>query len=304
MKKFLAGALFVLGCADVDSSFERIDEASSSTIIGANQMVNAACFAPQNLFKASRAVVNLTIPNATGSGYHGCTGWLANTDILVLAAHCISTQNQASGTLVDFCYENQTCTSQFLSSDYGSANNLTLLQSFAPPVDVAVLQLTTPYYGEHYGILDLDYSTNPALVQIAIPQHPNGNLKKIAQTEDGGQPCFIQNQNSISFTYRCDTDNGSSGAPILNQQNPFAVLGMHVKGFTTVNEAVKAGVIWNAIQQYLPAGNTCSGRCGRMAPSGCSCTGNGSNLCADKVAVCGKVQLERRLWTVTLQNLR
>jgi V8-like Glu-specific endopeptidase len=104
-------------------------------------------------------------------------------------------------------------------------------------------------------------TTAPAAkLEIRIVHHPAGKVKQLSWNCVIRQPDYKGWQNAAvqsEFTHACDTEGGSSGAPILDSQG--ALLGLHHLGFDydaqkcvqtdRENKAVKIAAILDAIRQ-------------------------------------------------------
>jgi hypothetical protein len=94
---------------------------------------------------------------------------------------------------------------------------------------------------------------------IVIVHHPAGRQKQISsgiqcKVVSPSRESWIDRKPEVDFTHRCDTESGSSGAPIFNESGE--VVGIHHRGFTydnncksdKLNKAVNIEKIYNFIK--------------------------------------------------------
>lgn len=98
--------------------------------------------------------------------------------------------------------------------------------------------------------------------EVALLHHPMGMAKQVTKKDcvliDQSFPSWIQRVEGTDFTHKCDTEGGSSGAPVYDRNG--AVIGLHHEGFTRdresgqcdyKNKAVRIDRIWHAIPEAL-----------------------------------------------------
>lgn len=178
-----------------------------------------------------------------GYQYGLCTGSLLNdrnstlTPYFITAAHCMSTQTEASSLETDWFYLSSSCGSSSLSSStrhlYGGAQ---LLYSSAVP-DVTLLRLNdTPPAGAYF----LGWSTAivPTGGSLYGIHHPAGDVQKISFGTMAGRWDCTSALSGTTFSCRSSADGayynvkwsqgltepGSSGSPLINGTQVVGVL--------------------------------------------------------------------------------
>ena len=117
--------------------------------------------------------------------------------------------------------------------------------------------------GKKHGYLEIDYQSTITLNHpIYIPQHPSGRDKELA-IYNNGNFCKIHNKNwgscggrskTSDFFYYCDTQGGSSGAPVISRFTN-KVIGLHhcgTKDCSHGNMAVPINKVYQEIESFLP----------------------------------------------------
>jgi V8-like Glu-specific endopeptidase len=208
------------------------DGGGTDAICGNDDKEWAKCYEGTPIYEKSRAVARLLIG---GSG--GCTGWLLGSEGHVMTnKHCIENQNEADNTDYEFMAEGATCqtncvgwfvcpgtveasSGNLIRSDYNLDYSLILLPTnVTPTYGYFQLRETLPEVGE----------------RMYIPQHPGGWGKQIAVYDDQiGSDCEVHSTNESpcfggpgDIGYLCDTNNGSSGSPVIAYAD-HAVISLH-----------------------------------------------------------------------------
>ncbi|MBQ0822682.1 trypsin-like peptidase domain-containing protein [Microvirga sp. HBU67558] len=94
---------------------------------------------------------------------------------------------------------------------------------------------------------------------IRIIHHPLGRVKYLTQRDcrivASTYPSWFEKKSDIDFLHECDTEGGSSGAPVFDEEG--FVVGVHHSGHTVNSEGVcdrkNKGVRIGAIIEHLPA---------------------------------------------------
>jgi Trypsin-like peptidase domain len=196
-----------------------------------------------------RSVVRLRFVDDDQKKVFTCTGFLVFTSAHILTnEHCINTDTEMRSALVDFDF------------DGGGAAMRTVrlgkLLATDPVLDFSLLELAEP---ADRAVLTLKATGAVDGRPLLIVQHPGGEVKqvsvrgcKVKGTQVSGTTAAL-----TDFGHLCDTLGGSSGSPVFDPAG-FTVVGLHHFGFfegdpTPVNQAVRIGLILDAIRQKFPA---------------------------------------------------
>jgi len=216
---------------------------------------------------ARMAYVTERLPD--GRYYYGlCTGSLLNdaqgsgTPYFLTAAHCISTQTNASALETDWFYTSTRCSSNSLSpSSVNLRNGSRLLYTSVNP-DVTLLQLNdTPPAGAMF--LGWNSGIVPNNTPVVGIHHPDGGLQKISMgVMSARAECVINGENvsciSVPNTGKYYyvawsmglTQQGSSGSPLFNNG---AVTGVLTAGSEVSCRAGGAYSFYPSLNSVMPA---------------------------------------------------
>lgn len=95
---------------------------------------------------------------------------------------------------------------------------------------------------------------------LTVIHHPECKPKQITDActvVDSSYPAWVGAQTGIDFTHRCDTEEGSSGGAVLDQEG--SLIGLHHKGFAQTDDAIakaekkNAAVRLDQIRAFLRA---------------------------------------------------
>lgn len=232
---------------DVDDN----DHINNESLCGADESVEAAC-APsatnsaegEIMLAKSQPVARLSIIKDNGMVIAYCTGWLLGCEgHLITNQHCISNNQDALNTKVEFLAQSTSCGGGEACDSRGACPGpigvtSTTLVAASEELDYAVVRIGTNDTVSNYsglyektgGYLQLRASGAVLKESIYIPQHPLGYGKRIAWLYNG-QPGRIE---SLTVTecregdvgYYIDTQEGASGSPILATSD-HTVIAMH-----------------------------------------------------------------------------
>ncbi|TYZ63701.1 hypothetical protein PybrP1_004036 [[Pythium] brassicae (nom. inval.)] len=232
---------------------------------------NPQCFTGE-MYKMSKSVLQFS--RAKPNGEIGvCTAWLwGKTGLVLTNNHCVQVSAQTlNATLlvhkeIDCKADCTIATCKVAAAVYGWWGEIRLLKT-NEVLDYTLLQITNKQkvadLVKNFGYLKLQRAPTKVGDQIYIVQHPNGHAKKIAATDDdsGSKAAKIESTNfrmklGANFQngllkYSADTDNGSSGSPVISRSSN-AVVGMHRAGRTCENVATPANVLLDELEMYLP----------------------------------------------------
>ena len=183
--------------------------------------------------RAAPSVMKLRVPRYEGGQpkrvngnpviYAG-TGWLLTKSLLVTNHHVVNARNdgeanapeadlrlQANGTIVQFDFDAEGVA--------GTEVGVTALEAWEPLLDYAVLRIPAanrePLARAVSAIRDI---TDPVAVNII--QHPGGRSKRF-----GIRNNLVSASDKTELRYFTDTEPGSSGSPVLNDQ--WRVVALH-----------------------------------------------------------------------------
>jgi Trypsin-like peptidase domain/Effector-associated domain 1 len=192
-------------------------------IIGSESLLVDVNFLERGL-RASRAVARLAI-TADGESFTG-TGFLIREDLLLTNHHCLFVERlggyaKASGMVAWFNYQvdvdNKPTTVESVDGDVATIDG-------DPADDWAVIRLCKALDPSIYRPLGLEPTTT--LVEgarVNIIQHPGGVLKKLSLIHNA-----VVHVDGRLVQYLTDTEPGSSGAPVFNEN--WEVVALHHSG--------------------------------------------------------------------------
>jgi V8-like Glu-specific endopeptidase len=170
-----------------------------------------------------------------------CTAWLASKDVLITNNHCVGTSEVAAGATVSFNYEDGVSESNLIKY-----NCPVLIKTSTSP-DITALRcnsLNGKYPGEVYGYLSVAGSDASVAAPIyVIHQNCDPNAATCTATKKYS-PGVVRNANygTYSQLHDADTENGSSGAPMLSGSS-HQVVGLNRGNNTSLNIAEKASAL-------------------------------------------------------------
>ncbi|MEX2589010.1 MAG: PKD domain-containing protein, partial [Chitinophagales bacterium] len=163
-------------------------------------------------------------------------------------------QNEANSVEFQFNYQRSNCAGTANATTDQVAQTSTLICTDGA-LDYTLLQLPVNPTNT-YGFLSLRSSGPAVNERIYIPQHPGGQLKKISVNDDQSTSGFAQviningGGNGTRTEYYSDTDNGSSGSPVISY-NDHLVVALHNTG-GCLNGGNRADAIINDMGACLP----------------------------------------------------
>lgn len=197
--------------------------------------------------KISKPVGRLTILRSGNAKPILCTAALISDGQLLTSHHCVDDIDQISKVILRMGYYNET------DLNYGEEDEREYVVDKEPAaagggtfpqeeLDYAVLNVRgSP--GAKWGTVVLSTAipdTNDSLVVI---HHPNGKEKRITR---GG--CIAKGVVGKILKHNCDTELGSSGAPIFDEKNRVVAIHKGHDGDVLLNQAPLVNYINNADQ--------------------------------------------------------
>ena len=204
--------------------------------------------------EASRAVARLRVRRSDGSSEWMGTGFLVAPGLLLTNHHVLATISSASLAIAEFNYEHDI---NGVASQRQVFNLMPSTLFFAnADLDMSFVQVAPRSFEgmplSDYGFLPLISQSGKGLERewVSIIQHPGGQPKQISIRDS--QVVKLNEEDGINIEldkfihYSADTEPGSSGAPVFNDQ--WQVVALHHKAVPDYNEKgerlAKNGMVW------------------------------------------------------------
>jgi V8-like Glu-specific endopeptidase len=180
---------------------------------------------------------------------------MVSSEMLLTNEHCIPNPRtfDCDNLRVVFGYEEGSLTEEIVDCP--------VIVETSYPLDYALLRIDKGL-GDKWGYLNLSTKAPQKDARLFVVQHPNGERKKISiqgcyagevpiagrEAEKNSNKEYIRKQD---FQHSCDTEGGSSGSPVLDDETS-SVVGLHHYGFSPTdtvrfNQAVSMTEILNSI---------------------------------------------------------
>jgi V8-like Glu-specific endopeptidase len=195
--------------------------------------------------RVARAVGRVHIGGGSGDSEGFGTGFLVAPRLLLTNHHVLGDANQARHSKVEFNF--QEAASGELQATQCFALNPQELFLTDPELDYSLVAVVDDGGLAAYGWLPLIEDTGKLLVgeTVNIIQHPNGEPKQLAIRNNQ-----VVDELELFLHYRTDTDPGSSGSPVFNDQ--WEVVALHHSGVPKRNQhgdlLTSDGRVW---QEYM-----------------------------------------------------
>jgi hypothetical protein len=152
---------------------------------------------------------------------YSCTAFLIGPNLLLTNQHCIASEEERASALVDFDYDTKISDTLFTRlSELVATNNA---------LDYSIVRLSDSI---DRAPLEFDSCAATGDDELLIIQHPGGQPKQVSVDDCvvGQDKVDGRVQPNTDFEHLCDTQTGSSGAPVLNRESK-KVVGLHHLGF-------------------------------------------------------------------------
>ncbi|MCP3799224.1 serine protease [Allokutzneria sp. A3M-2-11 16] len=234
-----------------DAEFAARADAETRSICGTNDYKDAVCYKTSNPTEFSKTAA---VAKLLRNGSSLCTGWRVGANNRMLTNnHCFSTNPQQIE--VWFNYQCDTCggtasgtvtkvlASQVLSTDYG--------------LDYTLFSVTDFAKVQPFGTLELDPRVPDVGEKMYVVGHPAGKLKKVSLKDDQSASGDCQvfsvkvdgRVKESDIGYKCDTEGGSSGSPVLSGKT-HKVISLHHYGGCP-NQGVRIDLVHEKIKNQL-----------------------------------------------------
>jgi V8-like Glu-specific endopeptidase len=173
--------------------------------------------------RVARAVGRIHIRGVQGQDLGYGTGFLVSSRLLLTNHHVLPSAAQAKRSVVEFNYQ-ENASGEMQSSEVVELQPETLFLADAD-LDYALIAVAAEPGLAAYGWLPLISDLGKVLVgeTVNIIQHPNGEPKQLAIRHNK-----VVDELEQFLHYQTDTDPGSSGSPVLNDQ--WEVVALHHSG--------------------------------------------------------------------------
>ncbi|MFD1150563.1 trypsin-like serine peptidase [Saccharothrix hoggarensis] len=233
-----------------DAEMAAAAEIGPRSICGTNDYRDAVCYQTSNPteFGRTKAVAKLL-----RNGGSLCTAWRVGPNNRMLTNnHCFTS---GAGIEVWFNYQCPTCGGTATAPVTKVLVSSVLKTSAA--LDYTLFSVTNFAALASFGYLELDARVPAVGEEMYIVGHPAGKLKKLSLRDDqnGGGYCAVSavrvdgSASQSDIAYRCDTEGGSSGSPVLSRRT-HKVIGLHHYGGCP-NQGVRIDLVAAQISTLL-----------------------------------------------------
>ncbi|MDU0291704.1 serine protease [Saccharothrix longispora] len=213
-----------------DAELSAAAEMAPRSICGGNDYRDAVCYQSSNPaeFGKTPAVAKLL-----RNGGSLCTAWrVGPTNRMLTNNHCFTS---GTGIEVWFNYQCPTCGGTATAAVTKVLVSSVLRTNAA--LDYTLFSVTNFASLASFGYLELDARVPAVGEEMYVIGHPAGKLKKVSLRDDqnGGGYCVVSavrvngSSSQSDIAYRCDTEGGSSGSPVLSRRTN-KVIGLHHYG--------------------------------------------------------------------------
>ncbi|MFB9906864.1 trypsin-like serine peptidase [Allokutzneria oryzae] len=234
-----------------DAEFTARTDAQTRSICGTNDYKDAVCYKTSNPTEFAKTA---PVAKLLRNGSSLCTGWRVGANNRMLTNnHCFSSNPQQIE--VWFNYQCETCggttsgtvtkvlASEVLSTDYG--------------LDYTLFSVTDFAKVQPFGSLELDPRVPDVGEQMYVVGHPAGKIKKVSLKDDQSPSGNCQvgsvkvdgRVKESDIGYKCDTEGGSSGSPVLSAKT-HKVISLHHYGGCP-NQGVRIDLVHEKIKSQL-----------------------------------------------------
>ncbi len=245
------------GVESFEEGADRI-AAAVEIILGASNLLPASFLA-----RGAECARAVCLVHASGVNYRGetgawsGTGFLIGPDVLLTNHHVLNTEAVAAGAMCIFDYELDATGQMRATTTYRlRPSRLFLTSPIAGGLDFTLVWVEGKP-GEKFGRIAPERSAlSIAVDEFAnVISHPSGNPKAVTLQDNQ-----VKWQNELLLHYTSDTEPGSSGAAVFNNQ--WKLIGLHhasqvsqVPGFDYLNEGIKISAIATQLERWTQSGS-------------------------------------------------
>ncbi len=225
------------------------------TIHGKNDLRDVVCYQSSHPteYERSHAVAKLLLDD----GERECTAWRVGPreNTMMTNEHCISNQEDLDAAEIWFNYQAITCGKEDIADVTKVLGNALLIDD--KKLDFALFTVMDPETISSFGSIELNPRQAIRNEEIYIPAHPGGAPKKFGIESDMnvGNVCRVDDAvidgvgKDTDIGYYCDSEGGSSGAPLLARASHTAIGLHHMSG--PLNSSVRMDLIWPKVKPHL-----------------------------------------------------
>lgn len=205
--------------------------AAPTAICGKKDFVNIECAksADPDKFKMKTGVARFQ------RSLFSCTTWLVKNkagtkDMMMTNHHCVPQADEIPQTESIFVYETVACTGSKEKKIVKVAGDKMLISD--RDLDFALYRIHGGEKTKDRVAFEVDATYHKVGFPIYLIHHPMGGPMQITTKDDknpnGG--CQVDDYRYDDYSYYCDTQSGSSGAPVFSQKDPHKVVALHHYG--------------------------------------------------------------------------
>ena len=229
----------------VDKTIEYLEPVQEKSIVGDDDTIEILSATNPKYIEWGRSVARLTFISDESEKPSTCTGFLISSNVFITNEHCPRSENEKRLSIVEFDYDSEFAPTKIFKIKSEILRNEDL--------DFAIYVLNRAVTDRGFLKLKDDDENLANENPLVVIQHPAGLPKRVASFR-----CQVKISSSAiepqsDFGHECDTQGGSSGAPVQNSAG--MVIGLHHFGFgdtanpaQCINQAVKMGAILKFIK--------------------------------------------------------
>ncbi|GIG70274.1 trypsin-like serine peptidase [Phytomonospora endophytica] len=235
------------------SPAEMSEPRSPESVCSRDDKKDAVCYRDSDpaAFNRSAAVARLLIDGTTL-----CTAWrVGPKNRMMTNHHCFETSREAKATEVWFGYECEVCGGSATREPVKVRGDEVLATD--QTYDYTLFTVGDFSEIEDFGYLEFDNRLSERGEKLYIPQHPSGKPLQIAvdsDSDDGGncrveEPKYQGYEADTDVGYKCDTEFGSSGSPVIARSTGKVIALHHFGGCP--NSGVRADLLVAELRRLL-----------------------------------------------------